>query len=289
MFEFTIDALSLLRKNEENNMKILSLESQLHASKTSLRQIDDLKMQCNEQKNEIYGLKINNEDLRNRLEISLHSNEELIKKHNDEINSINSHRIAEISQIRNHFFEKDREKEAMISKLKKEIDKMKKEKNNQLLDMMKIFQNQSSKDNKNDAKSENNQNAPFSIHIQKKNEENPNLKWKNKYNEEKRKRKELKKENEQLIQNSEMQQKTINELKHQLEEKQNQVNSLQTETSIIQHEIRQSIGHSIISEDSNISEIQSNNLQSLKLKLSKALSVIDEVKNSNEILSNNVI
>ena len=128
--EYTADLLSLIRKNEESQFRILTLESEINSAKAELKKMENWNLRYQEQKKLIQKLHEANEDLRQRLEISLNNNNESYRKYQEEISNLNHVHMLEISQIKDEFKAKEKEHHNEILKLKLKKKKLKMDLNN---------------------------------------------------------------------------------------------------------------------------------------------------------------
>lgn len=302
------DTLSLFQKNEEYKFKIISLESKIHSMTVELKQNESWKERYIEQKNQLSKMNQTIEDLQTRLKISLQSCSELEKKHQEEMDQINSQRMSETIFMKTNFSKKENQQNEIISNLKEEIKSLKAEigdYNQKLIDLQK--KSSLEKDSNKDQSF-----VPFSIQIPTTDLE---LKWKGLYKKEKEKKKKLK--NLQLQQSKlidEKQQK-IEYLEKEIDEKQNIIDSIQqqqqTETSAIIQSLQQKIDDfqsqnsfsfqesqkKLIQQSNNNmelelasffseqNEIHNKKINSLSIKLSKSIQIINNIKEQNEKLS----
>lgn len=123
----SFNSLSLVQKNEEYKYKILSLEKKLQTVTSEFKQNENWKERFIEQKNQNLQLNQKIEDLQTRLQISLQSQSELEKKHQEAIEQINSQRLSEIIHMKTNFSQKEKEQNEIIQKLKEKIKSLKTE------------------------------------------------------------------------------------------------------------------------------------------------------------------
>lgn len=294
----SFNSLSLVQKNEEYKYKILSLEKKLQTVTSELKQNENWKERFNEQKNQNLQLNQKIEDLQTRLQISLQSQSELEKKHQEAIEQINSQRLSEIIHMKTNFSQKEKEQNEIIQKLKEKIKSLKTE----IIDYNKKIIDIERKSNLEKEQTP----APFSIQLTKNNDEEKEIKLKKRIKKEKEKNKQLKSLNFD-------QKNEIDKLEKEVDEKQKIITSLQlqqNETSTIIQSLQQKVddlqiqsslylqeNQKKIREESNNNmeielasffteqnEIHNKKINSLSLKLSKAIQINNELNEKNERL-----